>query len=327
MRVSYARDYFVPLPDGHAFPMGKFPALFRILSEEGRVTPAEVVEPGEATWEELGLVHTAGYLRRLRTGAFERAELRRLGLPWSPALVRRSRLAVRGTVNAAWMALEDGIAANLAGGTHHSFPDHGEGFCVLHDVGVAVRVLRRAGWIGRVLVVDLDVHQGNGTATVFADDPDTFTFSMHGAHNYPFHKVPSDLDVPLPDGTGDTAYLAALRRHLPAALEGARPDLVFYLGGVDVLDGDRFGRLSLTRGGLEARDRFVVEAVRGRGLPLTLLLSGGYAASDEKTADLHASAHRAAAGEPGDGSGAADRSGGPSGPPGGRGAVPGARAS
>lgn len=294
MRVSYAEDYFVPLPAGHAFPMGKFPALFRILTEEGRVTPADVVEPGEAAWEELELVHTKDYLRRLETGAFGREELRRLGLPWSPALVRRSRLAVRGTVNAAWMALEDGIAANLAGGTHHAFPDRGEGFCVLNDVGVAVRVLRRAGWIRRALVIDLDVHQGNGTAAVFAADPDTFTFSVHGARNYPFHKVPSDLDVALPDATGDAVYLAALREHLPAALDAARPDLVFYLGGVDVLEGDRFGRLALTRAGLEARDRFVVGTVRGRDLPLTLLLSGGYAKTDELTADLHASAHRAA---------------------------------
>lgn len=295
MRASYAQDYYVPLPAGHPFPMGKFPALHRILTGDGAVRPEEIVEPGEASWEELALVHTPEYLRKLETGEFARAELSRLGLPWSEALVRRSRLAVRGTVNAAWMALEDGVAANLAGGTHHAFPDHGEGFCVLNDVGVAVRLLRRAGWIRRALVVDLDVHQGNGTAAVFAEDPDTYTFSVHGARNYPFHKVPSDRDVALADGTGDAAYLAALARHLPEALDAARPDLVFYLGGVDVLAGDRFGRLALTRAGLEARDRMVVERVRERGVPLALLLSGGYAADDDRTAELHASAHRAAA--------------------------------
>lgn len=294
MRVSYHADYHVPLPAGHAFPMGKFPALRMILEAEGIVDPADVVEPREAAWDELGLVHTEGYLRKLEIGSFERAEIRRLGLPWSEALVRRSRLAVRGTVNAAWMALEDGVAANLAGGTHHAFPDHGEGFCVLNDVGVAVRLLRRSGWIRRALVVDLDVHQGNGTAAVFADDPDTFTLSFHGERNYPFRKVPSDLDVGLNDGTDDAAYLGALARHLPAAIERARPDLVFYLGGVDIVHDDRFGRLGLTREGLERRDRFVVETVAGRGLPLALLLSGGYAASDALTADLHASAHRAA---------------------------------
>ena len=201
---------------------------------------------------------------------------------------------MRGTVNAAWMALEDGVAANLAGGTHHAFPDHGEGFCVLNDVGVAVRLLRRGGWIRRALVIDLDVHQGNGTAAVFADDPDTFTFSMHGEGNYPFRETPSDLDVGLPDGTGDEGYEAALLKYLSEALSRARPDLVFYLGGVDVLEADRFGRLALTRAGLEQRDRIVIGMVRGEGLPLTLLLSGGYAATPELTAELHAIAHRTA---------------------------------
>ena len=294
MRVNYSPGYTVPLPNGHAFPMGKFAALREILERDGLISPADVVEPGEASWEELALVHTPAYLYKLRHGTLDRAEVRRLGLPWSPALVRRSRLAVRGTVNAAWMALEDGVAANLAGGTHHAFPDHGEGFCVLNDVGVAVRMLRRGGWIRRVLVVDLDVHQGNGTAAVFAADPDTFTFSMHGEGNYPFREMPSDLDMGLPDGTGDDEYEEALLRFLPEALARARPDLVFYLGGVDVLAGDRFGRLALTRAGLERRDRIVIGTIRGEGLPLALLLSGGYAATPELTAELHAVAHRTA---------------------------------
>ena len=294
MRVNYSPGYTVPLPEGHAFPMGKFAALRDILERDGLISPQDVVEPGEATWEDLALVHTRAYLEKLRHGTLDRAEVRRLGLPWSPALVHRSRLAVRGTVNAAWMALEDGMAANLAGGTHHAFPDHGEGFCVLNDVGVAVRVLRRGGWIGRALVVDLDVHQGNGTAAVFADDPDTFTFSMHGEGNYPFRETPSDLDVGLPDGTGDDEYEEALLTHLPEALARSRPDLVFYLGGVDVLAGDQFGRLALTRAGLERRDRVVIGTIRAAGLPLALLLSGGYAATPELTAELHAIAHRMA---------------------------------
>ena len=295
MRVSYSPGYHVPLPDGHAFPMGKFPELHRILLHEGLVSPTEVVEPTEASWADLALVHTTDYLTRLKEGSMDRAEIRRLGLPWSAALVRRSRLAVSGTVNAAWMALEDGIAANLAGGTHHAFPDHGEGFCVLNDVGVAVRVLRRAGWIRRALVVDLDVHQGNGTAAVFSEDPETFTLSVHGERNYPFRKTPSDLDVPLPDGTTDAEYLTRLEEALRFALEEADPDLVFYLGGVDVVSGDRFGRLSLTRAGLEAREELAIRMLRAHGAPITLLLSGGYAASPTETASLHAIVHRVAA--------------------------------
>ena len=295
MRVSYSEGYQVPLPEGHAFPMGKFPALRAILRDEGLVSESDVVEPTEAAWDDLALVHTAGYLRKLRTGGFERAEIRRLGLPWSAALVRRSRLAVRGTVNAAWMAIEDGIAANLAGGTHHAFPDHGEGFCVLNDVGVAVRTLRRTGWIRRALVVDVDVHQGNGTAAVFAADDRTYTFSFPGERNFPFLKPASDLDIALPDGTTDGPYLRALRTGLARAIEEAEPDLVFYLGGVDVVAGDRFGRLALTRDGLEARDRMAIGMVLERGIPLTLLLSGGYARTPRETADLHAVAHRVAA--------------------------------
>ena len=309
MRVSYHPDYVVPLPPRHAFPMAKFSALRDLLVAEGTVRAEAVVAPREADWADLRLVHTADYLTRLAAGGLSRAEERRMGLPWSPALVRRSRLAVQGTLNACLMALEDGLAGNLAGGTHHAMPGHGEGFCVLNDVAVALRVLQQSAWIRRALVVDLDVHQGNGTATVFGGDRawpagGVYTLSLHGAHNFPFRKPPSTRDVPLPDGTGDAAYLDALRRHLPDALAEARPDLVVYLGGVDVLAGDRFGRLALTREGLAARDRLVCEAVRANGAPLCLLLSGGYAAARRpgeapqtlpaRTAELHATTYRAA---------------------------------
>jgi acetoin utilization deacetylase AcuC-like enzyme len=209
--------------------------------------------------------------------------------------VYRSRLAVQGTINAAFMALTDGLAANLAGGTHHAFPAHGEGFCVLNDVAVAVRVLQRACWVRRVLIVDLDVHQGNANAAVFADDDSVFTFSMHGAKNYPFEKPPSSLDVPLADDTGDESYLNTLKAYLPQTLEATQPDLVFYLGGIDVAANDRFGRLSLTRDGLHARDGYVLEQLRAHGCPVVLLLSGGYADTPEATADLHAIMYRAAA--------------------------------
>ncbi|MFH1570785.1 MAG: histone deacetylase [Gemmatimonadota bacterium] len=284
------------LPPGHPFPMGKFTALHHLLLAEGLVREADVLCPEPAPWEDLARVHARQYLEALEAGALGRRAERVLGLPWSPALVRRSRLAVGGTVQAARLALADGVAANLAGGTHHAFPDHGEGFCVLNDVAVAIRLLVAEGRIGRALVVDLDVHQGNGTAAAFADGSGAYTFSIHGERNFPFRKERSSRDVALPDGTGDAAYLAALDQHLPQALDEARADLLFYLAGVDPAAGDRYGRLALSRDGLEARDRRVMAAAAARGLPLVLLTAGGYAPTPEATADLHAIAHRVAAG-------------------------------
>ena len=310
MRVSYHPGYVVPLPPRHAFPMGKFSALHEMLVSERVVAPEAVMTPREADWGDLILVHTPAYLDALATGTLSRQQERRMGLPQSPALWRRSRLAVRGTMDACLAALTDarGLAGNLAGGTHHAHPDSGRGFCVLNDVAVALRALRRSGWIRRALVVDLDVHQGDGTAFVFGGarawpHGGVYTFSVHGAKNYPFHKPPSTRDVPLADGTADAEYLDTLAHHLPLALAEADPDLVVYLAGVDVLAGDRFGRLALTRGGLAARDRFVCETVRASGVPLCLLLSGGYATRGERadrrtsardTADLHATVFREA---------------------------------
>lgn len=295
MRASYCDGYYVPLPEGHPFPMAKFPALHRLLRREGLLDPTDVVAPRQADWTDLRRIHTSEYLTHLAEGTLPARAERRMGLPWSERLVYRSRLAVQGTINAAFMALTDGLAANLAGGTHHAFPTRGEGFCVLNDVAVAVRVLQAACWVQRVLIIDLDVHQGNANAAVFADDDSVFTFSMHGAKNYPFEKPPSSLDVPLDDGTDDQRYLDTLRTYLPRTLDAARPDLVFYLGGIDVATDDRFGRLSLTREGLHARDRYVLRQLRARDLPVALLLSGGYAETPEKTADLHAITHREAA--------------------------------
>ena len=309
MRVSYHPAYVVPLPERHPFPMGKFSALRDLLVAEGVVDPADIVEPREADWADLLLVHTRRYLDALAAGTLTRAEERRMGLPWSEALVRRSRLAVQGTVNAMSMALVDGVAGNLAGGTHHAMPDWPEGFCVLNDVAVALRVLQQTGWLRRALVLDLDVHQGNGTAAFFGGDRawpggGVYTVSMHGANNYPFRKPPSTCDVGLPDGTGDEAYLSTLADLLPRLLADAAPDLVVYLGGVDVVAEDRFGRLALSRDGLAARDRFVCETVRDAGVPLCLLLSGGYAARRtpgqapetlaRATAALHATMYREA---------------------------------
>jgi acetoin utilization deacetylase AcuC-like enzyme len=295
MRVSYHPDYVVPLPEGHPFPMGKFPALHRILLGEGLIRSSDVVAPGEAAWADLRLVHSEAYLSSLATGLLDRAAERRMGVPWSPALIRRSRLSVQGSINAARMALQDGIAANLAGGTHHAFPDHGEGFCVLNDVSIAIRALLRDGEIARALVIDLDVHQGNGTAAIFEGDPRVFTFSMHGERNYPWHKMTSTRDVGLPDRMEDDAYLLTLETHLSGIIRAANPDLAFYLAGVDPMAGDRFGRLSLTRDGLRHRDRMVLEALRRASVPVALVMSGGYARTPDLTADLHATAHREAA--------------------------------
>jgi acetoin utilization deacetylase AcuC-like enzyme len=287
LRCAYHPDYFVQLPPSHPFPMAKYPLLFQRLRASGWLHDAQVIEPGEAALDDLRLVHTAGYLQQLAGGTLDAAAVRKIGVPWSQALWRRSRLAAQGTLLAARAALEDGLAANLAGGTHHAFPGHGEGFCVLNDVAVAIRVLQRDGRVRRALIVDLDVHQGNGTAAIFEGDADVFTFSMHGERNYPTRKMRSTLDVGLADGTGDDDYLALLRRHLGDILARFVPDVVFYLAGVDPVRGDRYGRLQLSDEGLRRRERCVLDACGARGLPVVITIAGGYAPTPERTAELH----------------------------------------
>ena len=295
MKCSYHAGYQPPLPPGHPFPVSKYPLLRDLLVREGVVREQDLAEPAPAEREALALVHTPRYLEQLANGDFSPAEIRRLGMPWSEALWLRSRLAVGGTLQGARAALADGIGANLAGGTHHAFADHGEGFCVVNDVAVATRQLREAGAIRRAVIVDLDVHQGNGTARIFEAERDVLTFSMHGERNYPREKMRSSLDLGLADGTGDQEYLATLERVLPQVLDAAGADLAFYLAGVDVAAGDRYGRLALSEQGIRARDRTVVELVRGRGIALAIVLAGGYAATRERTAELHAHVFREAA--------------------------------
>ena len=288
MRVSYHPDYRVDLPPTHPYPMGKYPLLHGLLRERGLLAEREIMVPQEAPLEMLGLVHEPAYLADLAAGTLSAADVRRLGVPLTARLWRRSRLAVHGTWLAARAALADGLAANGAGGTHHAFAGHGEGFCVLNDVAIAIRALRAEGEIRRALVIDLDVHQGNGTAAIFAGDPEVYTLSLHGERNYPARKATSTHDVGLPDGTGDAEYLAALGPALDAALDAARPELAFYVAGVDVLAGDRYGRLALSEQGLRQRERHVLARVRASGVPLAIVLGGGYAASTLRTAELHA---------------------------------------
>lgn len=286
IRASHNPDYVIDLPVGHPFPMSKYGLVREAVVARGFVS-LPLIAVSEASLDDIARVHTAEYLEKLQTGTLSAAEVRRLGVPWSERLWRRSRLAVQGTLEAARAALEDGLAANLAGGTHHAFPDHAEGFCVLNDVAIAIRVLRAERRIERAVVVDLDVHQGNGTAAIFDDDPAVFTFSMHGATNYPAIKQRSSLDIALPDGTDDASYLDALRAALPTVLRDARADIAFYLAGVDVMAGDRYGRLALSESGLRERERYVLETLRSAGVPTVITLAGGYAPTRERTAELH----------------------------------------
>jgi acetoin utilization deacetylase AcuC-like enzyme len=293
VKCSYHEAYQTPLPVGHPFPMSKYPLLKDLLLEGELLVAEDIVRPEPLDRATLELVHTHEYLDKLASSGLSPAEIRRLGVPWSEALWVRSRIAAAGTLLAARHALRDGTAANLAGGTHHAFADHAEGFCVLNDVAIAIRKLQAEGQIRRALVVDLDVHQGNGTAAIFAGDSSVFTFSMHGDRNYPVLKQRSSLDVALPDGTQDAAYLQELRSHLPRAIAAADADIVFYLAGVDVASGDRYGRLQLSDAGIRAREQCVIGEIRGRGLPVAIALAGGYAATPMRTAELHTAVFRA----------------------------------
>jgi len=287
--------YSFPLPEGHRFPIAKYALLRDRVIADGIVDHEHLHDPAAISRADLLLVHTADYVDRFTSGRLSPDEERRLGFPWSPALVERSYRAAGGTLEAATFATEHGIAMNLAGGTHHAFPSHGEGFCVFNDTAIAIRALQRDRRIRRALVVDLDVHQGNGTHAVFAGDESVFTFSMHGGKNYPFHKVAGCLDVELSDGTGDDAYLELLTRSLPDAIAASRADLVVYLAGADPHESDRLGRLALTFDGLARRDAIVLQQTREVGLPVVVTIAGGYGRDIEDTVRIHARTARIAA--------------------------------
>ena len=286
MQVFYTPRYYADIGQGHIFPIRKFELVRDKLLAEGTLHSEEIVEPAPAPLEDVLLVHTEDYVSRLRSGDLTPKEIRRLGLPWSESLVRRSFYAVGGTLAATRASLAEGYSSNLAGGTHHSFSNRGEGFCVLNDVAVAIRAMRARNLIQRAAIVDCDVHQGNGTASIFAEDTDTFTFSMHGANNYPLFKARSTLDVELPDGTSDAKYIETLASHLPHVFQ-SDPEVVFYLAGADPYRGDKLGRLALSIEGLRERDAYVLRECYQREIPVVTVMSGGYGKDINDTIEIH----------------------------------------
>jgi acetoin utilization deacetylase AcuC-like enzyme len=291
VNVYYADQFVLPLPPGHRFPMAKYARLRERVATE--LPGASLCVAAAASDPELLRVHDAAYLRHLTAGTLPAADARRIGFPWSPQMVERARRSVGATIAAARAALGAGVAVNLAGGTHHAHAGMGQGFCVFNDVAVAIRAMQAEGRARRFAVIDCDVHQGDGTAAVFAGDADVFTFSVHGAGNYPFRKERSSLDIALLDGAGDDAFLAAVGAGLAAALRH-EPDLVFYVSGADAWEGDRLGRLSVSKAALAERDRMVLRACGSAGTGVAVTMAGGYAADVEDIVDIHFRTVRAA---------------------------------
>ena len=288
MTLYYADHFVLPLPPGHRFPMEKYARLRDTLASSGAFSPQAFRVPDGATDAQILRAHDRDYLARVVSGRLSPAEVRAIGFPWSLAMVERSRRSAGATIAAARDALTQGWSANLAGGTHHAFRDRGEGFCVFNDAAIAARAMQAEAGLARVAIIDCDVHQGNGTASILRGDDSVFTFSIHGARNFPFRKEVSDLDIELPDGAGDEAYLAALRGGLDETLERSRPQLAIYLAGADPHEGDRLGRLAVTREGLVARDRLVLERLKQEGVPVAIAMAGGYGNDIGDTVAIHA---------------------------------------
>lgn len=292
--IVYHPDYVTPLPPEHRFPMSKFGKIYETLLDEGIATLNQIQQPDLIPLAWIEQVHSPAYVKAYGEGSLDPKAQRRIGLPWSPALVTRTRTAVSGTLLTAQLALAHGLACNTAGGTHHAFADFGSGFCIFNDLAIAARIIQQLGPAQKILIVDLDVHQGDGTAAIFQDDPTVFTFSVHCQANFPFRKQQSDLDVSLEVGLADEAYLKILAAYLPDLLTEVKPDLVIYDGGVDPHRDDRLGKLALTDTGLFQRDRYLLKTCVLAGYPVATVVGGGYARDIDTLARRHALLHQAA---------------------------------
>ncbi|AHM58951.1 deacetylase [Flammeovirgaceae bacterium 311] len=294
LKIAWAANYAHPLPASHRFPMLKYELLPQQLLYEGTVREENFFEPGLLTSRYIVTIHEEGYFQKLKNLTLNRSEVRKTGFPLSEQLVERELTIMNGTLQAALFAFQYGIAMNIAGGTHHAFTNRGEGFCLLNDIAIAANYLLQYKLCKKILVVDLDVHQGNGTAQIFRHEPRVFTFSMHGAKNYPLHKEESDLDVPLPDGLQDAAYLYLLDQHLPQLFDTFEPEFVFYQSGVDVLNTDKLGRLGLSLQGCRQRDERVLQLCRQHRVPLMCSMGGGYSPKITNIVEAHANTFRLA---------------------------------
>jgi acetoin utilization deacetylase AcuC-like enzyme len=294
MKLFYCDEFVLPLPAHHRFPMSKYRLLREKLFHGGDFVQSAFHTPPAATFAELTRAHAPDYVLRMERGDVSTQEMRVIGFPWSPEMIERSKRSSGATLAACRSALREGAAANLAGGTHHAFYDRGEGYCVFNDAAVAARTLIAENLAGQILIIDCDVHQGNGTAAILAGDNSTFTFSIHGANNFPFTKETSDLDIELEDGCTDEKYLQSLAHGLTQSFGAISPDVVIYIAGADPYEGDKLGRLKITKAGLLKRDDMVLNACHSRGLPVAIAMAGGYARDVNDTVDIHANTITAA---------------------------------
>lgn len=294
IKIAYDKIYAHPLPEGHRFPMLKYELIPEQLLHEGTITGENIFVPGYCKEEIILLTHDEAYYRKLINQELSASEQRKIGFPQSPELTKRELIITQGTIDCCFYAMQNGAALNVAGGTHHAFADRGEGFCLLNDMAVAANYLLQQKLVKQILIIDLDVHQGNGTAKLFEQEPHVFTFSMHGAHNYPFHKEKSDLDMPLKDGTDDETYLALLFEYLPKLISGVKPDFAFFLSGVDILATDKYGKLKVSMEGCRQRDAFVFSLLKKHNIPVTVAMGGGYSPDVRTIVEAHCNTYRTA---------------------------------